>query len=237
MLAHAFGTRVAAAASLRRAFATQTQQKIHYTHTDEAPMLATYALLPIIKRFTVPVRARGCLCCLALRAFCTSCVALFPGLPMSLPLFGSRAARLAVCLLLFRLRRLLFLWPSIAFMHIPLPPLTFFLFSFILVSPVSLIHTLVPSVSSWYPLPPHPPCCPIFSTTQAGINVEKIDISVAARVLAQFSERLKPEQRVGDKLGELGEIVKTPNANVYAFLKNNARMLLFFRFVLCPIHA
>jgi radical SAM superfamily enzyme YgiQ (UPF0313 family) len=52
-----------------------------------------------------------------------------------------------------------------------------------------------------------------------GINVEKIDISVAARVLAQFSERLKPEQRVGDKLGELGEIVKTPNANVYAFIK------------------
>lgn len=55
MLAHAFGTRVAAAASLRRA-AFSTQQKIHYTHTDEAPMLATYALLPIIKRFTVPVR-------------------------------------------------------------------------------------------------------------------------------------------------------------------------------------
>ena len=55
------------------------------------------------------------------------------------------------------------------------------------------------------------------SASQAGINVEKIDISVAARVLAQFSERLKPEQRVGDKLGELGEIVKTPNANVYVF--------------------
>ncbi len=28
--------------------------KIHYTHTDEAPMLATYSLLPIIRRFTDP---------------------------------------------------------------------------------------------------------------------------------------------------------------------------------------
>ena len=76
--------------------------KIHYTHTDEAPMLATYALLPIIRRFTDP----------------------------------------------------------------------------------------------------------------AGIVVEKIDISVAARILAQFPERLTPAQRVADTLGELGEIVKTPGANI-----------------------
>ena len=76
--------------------------KIHYTHCDEAPMLATYALLPIIRRFTDP----------------------------------------------------------------------------------------------------------------AGVAVEKIDISVAARILAQFPERLSPAQRVRDTLGELGEIVKTPGANV-----------------------
>ena len=80
--------------------------KIHYTHCDEAPMLATYALLPVIKRFTQP----------------------------------------------------------------------------------------------------------------AGIEVEKIDISVAARILAQFPERLTPAQRAAghgrDTLGELGEVVKKPGANV-----------------------
>jgi len=80
--------------------------KIYYTHTDEAPMLATYALLPIIKRFTQP----------------------------------------------------------------------------------------------------------------AGVDVEKVDISVAARILAQFPERLTPAQREAghgrDTLGELGEVVKKPGANV-----------------------
>jgi hypothetical protein len=39
-------------ASFIRRFATA--QKIHYTYCDEAPMLATIALLPIIKRFTQP---------------------------------------------------------------------------------------------------------------------------------------------------------------------------------------
>jgi hypothetical protein len=82
MLAHAFGTRVAAAGALRRA-AFSTQQKIHYTHTDEAPMLATYALLPIIKRFTVPVRVHFALPRLSrvpsvcfLFSFCSDCLLL-----------------------------------------------------------------------------------------------------------------------------------------------------------------
>ena len=33
--------------SLRRRLAAGMSTKIHYTHTDEAPMLATYALLPM----------------------------------------------------------------------------------------------------------------------------------------------------------------------------------------------
>jgi hypothetical protein len=37
---------------------------------------------------------------------------------------------------------------------------------------------------------------------------------VAARILAQFPERLTPAQRVRDTLAELGAIVKTPGANV-----------------------
>ena len=37
---------------------------------------------------------------------------------------------------------------------------------------------------------------------------------MAARILAQFPERLTPAQRVRDTLAELGAIVKTPGANV-----------------------
>lgn len=33
-----------------------SKHKIVYTYTDEAPMLATYSLLPIIKRFTNPAQ-------------------------------------------------------------------------------------------------------------------------------------------------------------------------------------
>lgn len=40
------------------------------------------------------------------------------------------------------------------------------------------------------------------------------DISVAGRVLATFPEKLTPEQRVPDNLAYLGELCKTPEANV-----------------------
>lgn len=46
------------------------------------------------------------------------------------------------------------------------------------------------------------------------VVVEESDISLAARVLAQFSERLKDGQKVADALSELGELVKKPDANV-----------------------
>eukprot|EP00403_Amphidinium_massartii_P027099 CAMPEP_0178390618 /NCGR_PEP_ID=MMETSP0689_2-20121128/10739_1 /TAXON_ID=160604 /ORGANISM="Amphidinium massartii, Strain CS-259" /LENGTH=1170 /DNA_ID=CAMNT_0020011133 /DNA_START=33 /DNA_END=3541 /DNA_ORIENTATION=- len=51
-------------------------------------------------------------------------------------------------------------------------------------------------------------------TKKSGIEVELKDISVAGRVLAMFPERLAPEQRRGDGLHELGELAKTPNANI-----------------------
>lgn len=51
-------------------------------------------------------------------------------------------------------------------------------------------------------------------TDPYGIAVEKSDISVAARVLAHFPEKLKPEQKVPDNLAQLGELCKTPAANV-----------------------
>ncbi|HET7607925.1 MAG TPA: NADP-dependent isocitrate dehydrogenase [Gammaproteobacteria bacterium] len=51
-------------------------------------------------------------------------------------------------------------------------------------------------------------------TTAAGCAVETRDISLAARILAQFPERLGARQTVGDDLKELGEIAKTPEANI-----------------------
>ncbi|HMN58666.1 MAG TPA: NADP-dependent isocitrate dehydrogenase, partial [Ottowia sp.] len=48
----------------------------------------------------------------------------------------------------------------------------------------------------------------------AGIDVQTSDISVAARILGQFPERLKPEQRVPDNLAELGKLTLKPEANI-----------------------
>jgi isocitrate dehydrogenase len=48
----------------------------------------------------------------------------------------------------------------------------------------------------------------------AGVNVGTKDISLAGRIIAQFSDRLKPEQRQPDDLALLGEIVMTPESNV-----------------------
>src|SRR6185312_15791013 len=48
----------------------------------------------------------------------------------------------------------------------------------------------------------------------AGVEVELRDISLAGRILAQFPDRLTDEQRVSDALAELGELAKTPEANI-----------------------
>lgn len=48
----------------------------------------------------------------------------------------------------------------------------------------------------------------------AGIEVETRDISLAGRILAQFPERLTEDQKVGNALAELGELAKTPEANI-----------------------
>lgn len=48
----------------------------------------------------------------------------------------------------------------------------------------------------------------------AGVPVESRDISVAARILANFPEQLSAEQRIGDALAELGELATKPEANI-----------------------
>ncbi|MFJ6350483.1 NADP-dependent isocitrate dehydrogenase [Streptomyces sp. NPDC092046] len=48
----------------------------------------------------------------------------------------------------------------------------------------------------------------------AGINVETRDISLAGRIIASFPEWLEEGQRIADALAELGELAKTPEANI-----------------------
>ncbi|MGD8109030.1 NADP-dependent isocitrate dehydrogenase [Vibrio sp. TRT 17S01] len=51
-------------------------------------------------------------------------------------------------------------------------------------------------------------------TASSGINVDTRDISLAGRIIANFPEHLTEEQRIGDALAELGELAKTPEANI-----------------------
>lgn len=48
----------------------------------------------------------------------------------------------------------------------------------------------------------------------AGVSVELRDISLAGRILAVFPEYLTPQQKQADALSELGELAKTPEANI-----------------------
>ncbi len=48
----------------------------------------------------------------------------------------------------------------------------------------------------------------------AGVKVETRDISLAGRIIANFPDCLKDEQKIGDALTELGELAKTPEANI-----------------------
>ncbi|MFE9886071.1 NADP-dependent isocitrate dehydrogenase [Streptomyces scopuliridis] len=48
----------------------------------------------------------------------------------------------------------------------------------------------------------------------AGVTVESRDISLAGRIIAGFPERLEEGQRIDDALAELGELARTPGANI-----------------------
>ena len=48
----------------------------------------------------------------------------------------------------------------------------------------------------------------------AGVHVETRDISLAGRILALFGDHLTPEQQTSDALAELGDLAKTPEANI-----------------------
>ena len=67
-------------------------------------------------------------------------------------------------------------------------------------APALATHSLLPIVQAF--------------TKAAGITVETRDISLAGRIVATFPEFLSPEHRQPDDLAELGELAKTPDANI-----------------------
>ena len=48
----------------------------------------------------------------------------------------------------------------------------------------------------------------------AGVTVETRDISLSGRIIASFPEHLAADQRIDDALAELGELARTPAANI-----------------------
>ena len=67
-------------------------------------------------------------------------------------------------------------------------------------APALATHSLLPIVEAF--------------TGATGIIVETKDISLAARIIASFPENLTAEQQQSDALAELGELAKTPEANI-----------------------
>jgi isocitrate dehydrogenase len=67
-------------------------------------------------------------------------------------------------------------------------------------APMLATHSFLPIVSAF--------------TKAAGVVVEKRDISLAGRILAQFPDHLTDRQKHSDDLAELGALAKTPEANI-----------------------
>jgi isocitrate dehydrogenase len=61
-------------------------------------------------------------------------------------------------------------------------------------------------------------------TASSGIEIETKDISLAARILANLSEYLNEDQKVDDALAELGDLAKTPEANIIKLPNISASM-------------
>jgi isocitrate dehydrogenase len=67
-------------------------------------------------------------------------------------------------------------------------------------APALATHSLLPIIETF--------------TGAAGMVVETRDISLAGRIIANFPDNLNEEQKLGDHLAELGELAKTPDANI-----------------------
>ncbi|MBU2968539.1 NADP-dependent isocitrate dehydrogenase [Pseudoalteromonas sp. C2R02] len=67
-------------------------------------------------------------------------------------------------------------------------------------APALATHSLLPIIQAF--------------ANASDVAVETRDISLAGRVIANFPEYLKEEQRIADALAELGELAKSPEANI-----------------------
>jgi isocitrate dehydrogenase len=59
---------------------------------------------------------------------------------------------------------------------------------------------------------------------KADVDIETRDISLAGRILANFPDYLRDDQRIGDALAELGDLAKTPEANIIKLPNISASM-------------
>jgi len=77
-------------------------------------------------------------------------------------------------------------------------------------------HTIVYTITDEAPALATYSLLPIVQSfgAQAGVHFTTQNISLAARILAQFPERLTDEQKHNDALAELGDLAKTPEANI-----------------------
>jgi len=77
-------------------------------------------------------------------------------------------------------------------------------------------HRIIYTATDEAPLLATASLLPIVRTfaSAAGIDVQLSDISVAARVLAEFPEHLREDQRIPDNLAELGRLTQDPDANI-----------------------
>ncbi len=67
-------------------------------------------------------------------------------------------------------------------------------------APALATHSLLPIIAAY--------------TAAAGVSVETRDISLSGRILANFPDFLTEDQQISDALAELGELAKTPEANI-----------------------
>ncbi|MEO1973297.1 MAG: NADP-dependent isocitrate dehydrogenase, partial [Pirellulaceae bacterium] len=67
-------------------------------------------------------------------------------------------------------------------------------------APALATHSLLPIIRAF--------------TKSSGIVFDKKDISLASRIIANFPESLSDDQKQGNVLNELGELAKTPDANI-----------------------
>ena len=67
-------------------------------------------------------------------------------------------------------------------------------------APMLATHSLLPIIKAF--------------SSKAGVFIETKDISLSARILANFADYLEEDQRVEDALSVLGELVKDPLANI-----------------------